>query len=73
MGGYPAREHETVGFNAFYPVPVWASLHPDRSVLPDLEGASIRMPTRFIELAGVINTGIPVRRAQDRDALTSGA
>ncbi len=31
-------------------------LHPDRPVLSDLEGARVRLATRFIELAGEINT-----------------
>ena len=34
-------------------------LHPDRSVLPDLEGARVRLHTRFIELAGEINRTMP--------------
>jgi len=34
-------------------------LHTDRSVLPDVEGAAARVHTRFIELAGEINSAMP--------------
>jgi len=43
----------------FYPGRDWAALHPDRSVLSHVEGARIRPHTRFIELAGEINTAMP--------------
>ena len=48
------------GFQAFYPGPgSRRPLHSDRSVLSHLEGARIRVESRFIELAGHINTGMP--------------
>ena len=52
-----AAKTKPFGFQAFYPGPgPGRALHPDRSVLPDLDGARVRRATRFIELAGEINT-----------------
>ena len=44
------------------------ALHPDRSLLPHLEGARVRLLDRFIELAGKVNPEMPYycRRASRR-------
>ena len=55
-----AASTKPFGFTAFYPGPGsgW-TLHSDRSVLPFMESQGIRLFTRFIQLAGEINTAMP--------------
>jgi len=43
----------------FIPDPVWGDIASRRSVLLNLESPRVRANTRFIELAGEINTSMP--------------
>ena len=56
-----AAKTRPFGFQAFYLGPgLGGHLHPDRPVLPVVDRlASIWSPTRFIELAGEVNTAMP--------------
>ena len=61
LGGDRRRRDQAVRLHAVLSGPgPRRPLHPDRSVLPDVEGARVRRCTReFIELAGEINTQMP--------------
>ena len=55
-----AAKTKPFGFMPFYPGPgPRRALHPDRSVLPVVEGAAERLRGRFIELAGQVNGSMP--------------
>jgi len=59
LGGDQCREDKPFGSWHFIQVPARRPLHSDRSILSDLEGAGIRQITKFIELAGEVNTAMP--------------
>ena len=71
-----AAKTKPFGFQAFYPGPgPGRALHSDRSVLSDAGSRGKHgMPTRFIELAGEINTSMPeyVDHARGRGAERRG-
>ena len=60
LGGHRGGPTKPFGFARVLPGPgLGRPLHPHRPVLPDVEGARVRLSTRFIELAGEINTSMP--------------
>ena len=60
VGGHRGGEDQAVRLHAVLPgAGPRRPLHPDRPVLPVVEGARVRHRTRFIELAGEINTAMP--------------
>ncbi len=63
------------GFMSFRPGPgPRRPLHPDRPLLPHVEGARVRLLDRFIELAGKVNDNMPYFcRSLISQALNHGA
>ena len=75
LGGRRRRRDEAVRLHALRAGPgPRRALHPDRPLLPDLEGARVRLLDRFIELAGKVNQDMPYYcRSRVSQALNHGA